>query len=514
MTPSPEDVRRAYLEAASIDDDELRTQYLTQLAREQSELAAEVQALRGFDSKESVRGIPETFTGRQIGHYTLLERIGEGGMGSVYRAKHARLGREVALKVLQPWNMTSAKRKKCLAEEATSASKLSHENIVTIFDFGDASGVEYIVMELVLGKTLDEVIPPTGLPEFQALPILIQVNAAIAHAHKKGVTHGDLKPRNVMVTNDCKVKVLDFGLARVANQLGCSDISSDERTASFAGTPDYSSPEQIKDQTIDARSDVFSLGILFCRVLTGSRPFSRPTLAETVASIASEDEATLPAGLSEPMARIISRCLLKAPDQRYQSAGEVLAEMLRLNGNPPRTTWTRNMITAAILSVLLLVGFIILTGRQSVGADVDKSRTAVQDKSPIEALYNRGVEYMRAQKYDRAKAAFDDVIAQQPKYKDAVFDRGVCLQNLHRWSEALRDFNTVIQRDPKNWQALYDRATCHLNLEHTNEALNDYSSVIAIHPTKSAFLNRAKLRIRLGDEAGARNDENTAANMR
>src|SRR5262245_13851731 len=215
--------------------------------------------------------------GTRIGVYEILQALGAGGMGEVYRARDTRLDRVVALKVLLPDRVPDDDARRRFAQEARAASSLNHPNIVTVFDVGSDSGIEYIAMELVPGVSLEHRIPRTGMSVRDLLAVAIPVAGALAKAHAAGLVHRDLKPGNVMVTPDGVVKVLDFGLAKATQPADAAGAASMATLATqtargvVLGTSAYMSPEQAEAKTVDARSDIFSFGVMLYEMATGRR---------------------------------------------------------------------------------------------------------------------------------------------------------------------------------------------------------------------------------------------------
>jgi serine/threonine protein kinase len=233
--------------------------------------------------------------GRTISHYQILEKLGEGGMGVVYKARDTHLDRFVAIKVLPPERVADAARKARFVQEAKAASALNHPNIVTIHDIDSVDGIDFISMEYVDGKTLDEVIPRHGMRLNEALKCAVQMADAVAAAHAVGIIHRDLKPGNVMVTGKGQVKVLDFGLAKLTES---AEIGEDASTRTMkptteegkiVGTVAYMSPEQAEGKKVDARSDIFSFGSVLYEMVTGRRAFQGATRASTQAAVLKEE---------------------------------------------------------------------------------------------------------------------------------------------------------------------------------------------------------------------------------
>ena len=275
--------------------------------------------------------------GQTLGHYTILARIGSGGMGEVYLAEDRILNRRIALKVL-PSELHSDKRRARLEREARALAALNHPNIVTIYSVEDELGVPFITMELVEGATLTNVLPPEGLALDRFFDIAIAIADAVAAAHQHGIVHRDLKPGNVMVTADGRVKVLDFGLAKTGGS-GLASAAGNDPTATvtesgvIVGTWSYMSPEQARGLPVDARSDIFALGVVFYEMLTGHRPFTGDTSTEVLSSIIKDAPpaiSTIRAGIPRELARIVRRCLVKEPSRRSQSALDIRNDLEEL----------------------------------------------------------------------------------------------------------------------------------------------------------------------------------------
>jgi serine/threonine protein kinase/Tol biopolymer transport system component len=265
--------------------------------------------------------------GKTVSHYRILEKLGGGGMGVVYKAEDTKLGRTVALKVLPPERVADPNRKRRFVQEARAASALNHPNIIVIHDIDEADGVHFIAMEYVEGKTLDRLIARHGLRVNEALKYAVQMATALAKAHAAGIVHRDLKPTNVMVTDDGLVKVLDFGLAKLTEPAPTSDaetavtLEPTTEEGTIVGTVGYMSPEQAEGKAVDARSDIFSFGSVLYEMLTGQRAFQGETKVSTIAAILREEPKPLSQvveGLPREVERIVKRCLRKDPAHRFQ----------------------------------------------------------------------------------------------------------------------------------------------------------------------------------------------------
>ncbi|HUI54791.1 MAG TPA: serine/threonine-protein kinase, partial [Bryobacteraceae bacterium] len=269
--------------------------------------------------------------GRTISHYQVIEKLGEGGMGVVYKARDTRLHRFVALKVLPPEKVADTERKRRFVQEARSASALNHPHIITIHEIGSESDTDFIAMEYLEGKTLGQLIPPKGLSPREALNYAMQIADALAAAHAKGIVHRDVKPGNVMVTPGGLAKVLDFGLAKLTEWNAGEEISTRTMAGSTAdglvlGTVAYMSPEQTEGRPVDTRSDIFSFGVMLYQMLTGRQPFRGGNPLLTIEAIR-HDQAPAPASLNvtvpPELERVVARCLEKDPARRFQNAADL-----------------------------------------------------------------------------------------------------------------------------------------------------------------------------------------------
>jgi len=281
--------------------------------------------------------------GTRLGPYEVLAPLGSGGMGEVYRARDPRLGRDVAVKVLPTERLADPRQRARFVREARAASALNHPHIVTIHEIESAGDVDFIVMELVPGETLARILRRGPLPTDEALRIAIPLADALAAAHAAGIVHRDLKPGNVMVTPDGVVKVLDFGLAKL---LRSDTTDSDEATVTappeaaplsqpgaVTGTTGHMSPEQASGGSVDARSDIFSFGVLLYEMVTGRRAFGGASRAEAIAALLKEQPkppSELVPDVPKELERIIGRCLRKDPGRRFQNMLDAKIELLEV----------------------------------------------------------------------------------------------------------------------------------------------------------------------------------------
>jgi serine/threonine-protein kinase len=265
-------------------------------------------------------------SGAKLGPYEIVESLGAGGMGEVYRARDVRLDREVAVKILPDAVAQDPDRLARFEREAKAVAKLSHPNIVEIFDFGREGETTYAVIELLEGETLRSRLQGGRLPVRKAVELALQVSSGLAVAHERGIVHRDLKPDNIFITRHGYIKILDFGLAKILREsVGQDDATRTQQTdpGIVLGTVGYMSPEQLRGREVDHRTDIFSLGAMLYEMLFGLRAFKRGTVAETMSAILKEAPEAISetgAGVSPMLDSLVRRCLEKNPDERFQSA--------------------------------------------------------------------------------------------------------------------------------------------------------------------------------------------------
>ncbi|MEE4273050.1 MAG: protein kinase [Thermoanaerobaculales bacterium] len=280
--------------------------------------------------------------GETLLHYQILRRLGAGGMGEVYLALDTKLGREVAIKVLPPELSADPHRLERFRREASIVAALNHPNIVTIFSVEESDGLHFFTMEYIDGRTLSELVPGSGLPAAELAALALPLVDALDAAHDRGVTHRDLKPGNIMVNRDGHLKVLDFGLSKVrivdthggeSDSLAETDFLTGH--GQILGTTPYMSPEQLKGQPADQRSDIFALGTVFYGMATGKHPFNADSSAEIISSILSHappQVSSLRNDLPDELGAVVGRCLEKDPEGRFQTAGELREALSRAIG--------------------------------------------------------------------------------------------------------------------------------------------------------------------------------------
>ncbi len=307
--------------------------------------------------------------GARLGPYRIDAEIGVGGMGHVFRATDTRLERSVAIKVLPPERWSDPELRHRFDREARALSSLSHPNVCPLYDVGEltenGSTVPYLVMEMLEGETLADRLDHGPLPVRKALQWAAQIATGLAAAHQKGLIHRDLKPANIFITAGEQLKILDFGLATTTVPSAAS--ASMTQPGMVLGTTHYMSPEQVRGQTLDARSDIFSLGIVMFEMITGRVPFHAPSLVETMNLILTDDPpdlAQIVPGVPESVDELVRRCLDKDPAQRFSSARDLAfaletaaksAGASRISGPPKRASSVsrRKTIRVAVLGLIL-----------------------------------------------------------------------------------------------------------------------------------------------------------------
>jgi eukaryotic-like serine/threonine-protein kinase len=283
-------------------------------------------------------------SGSKLGPYEILAPLGAGAMGEVYRARDPRLGRDIALKILPPAFATDASRQARFEQEARAAAALNHPNIVGVFDIGAAEGSFYIVSELVSGETLAPLLERGPLPLKKLLDIATQIADGMAAAHAARITHRDLKPANIMIAEDGRAKILDFGLARQASAAAAAADATTtihQTTAGMiVGTVNYMSPEQARGKEVDTRSDQFSFGLILYEMASGKRAFERPEAVQVMSAILTEDAPPLDPRIPPPLRWTIERCLAKEPRDRYESSRDLFQELRHLRDHLAEATLT------------------------------------------------------------------------------------------------------------------------------------------------------------------------------
>jgi len=329
---------------------------------------------------------------RFFGPYEVVAPLGAGGMGEVYRGRDPRLKREVAVKVLARAGADPLRQRR-FTEEAQAASALNHPNIVAVYDVGVHEGTPFIVSELVDGTSLREVLSRAPLAIREALDLAVQMADGLAAAHKAGIVHRDVKPENVMITPDGRVKILDFGLSLIGAQDGLTAPDGNATltaTGVIVGTVPYMSPEQARGAALDFRTDQFSFGLTLYEMVTGRRAFTAETTAQVLAAIIDDDPepiGKLNARVPVPVRWTVERCLAKDARQRYEATGDLARELRMLRDRLPefvapadvaqpesrRSRWRRWLVVAAVALAAAVLGGLGAT-RAGSGENFDRYR--------------------------------------------------------------------------------------------------------------------------------------------
>ncbi len=313
---------------------------------------------------------PTRHTGGMLGRYRLLEQIGAGGMGVVYRAHDQRLGRDVAIKLLAPGSIRSVVARHRVRNEAMALSRLSHPNIETIFEFDTEDDCDFLVVELIEGVSLDELLSRGPLPQTLAVSLTMQLLRGLAAAHEKGIIHRDLKPSNLRLTHESFLKILDFGIADLGDEKSGKehDLTTETHSTIFTGTLAYMSPEQLRGAQPDARSDIYGAGLVLYQMCVGRPPYSETgaLLIDAILNRPVPPPIKFNADISQPLQAIILKALQKDPKQRYQSAREMLRDLEVLDAAVARKTHYRSVQIASLVLLILILGLIIGLEHRSI----------------------------------------------------------------------------------------------------------------------------------------------------
>ncbi len=365
----------AFLDAACEGDDVLRRKVEALLSSHQRAGVFIETPAAGFATRIIENGQADLLVGRTIGHYKISKRIGTGGMGEVYLATDMTAGRKAALKLLPTRFTSDAERLKRFQQEERALVGLNHPNILTVYEIGEDHSTHYIASELIEGETLRQRLLRGRIEVGEAVDVAIQVASALAAAHEAGIVHRDIKPENIMLRPDGYVKVLDFGIAKLAEQQVPVMIPTDEalllvetNLGSILGTVLYMSPEQAYGAPVDKRTDIWSLGVVLYEMVTGHAPFTGETPGEAMSSILEVEPPPLTSSIGQTPAelqQIVGKALYKERKERYQSAHELLEALqslrrkmefeAELERSAPAHSWLRWTRSPTALALALLV---------------------------------------------------------------------------------------------------------------------------------------------------------------
>jgi tetratricopeptide (TPR) repeat protein len=446
--------------------------------------------------------MPGTAQASDFGRYELDRLLGRGGMGEVYLARDRTLGRPVALKFVNTDRLSDAGSRQRLLREAQAAASLDHPSICTVFEAGEApDGRAYIAMQYVEGETLSDRLLRGPLPVREALTLATHITDALAAAHKRGVTHRDLKPGNVIITPGGRPKLLDFGLAKFAP----TELPNDAATVTglteigtVIGTPPYMAPEQIQQRPVDGRADLFSLGALLVECLTGKRVFEGPTAYETIANVLRLDPppvSSLRAELTEQHDELCARLLAKDPADRFQSAEEVHGALRVLLPDPSRTHTVPHPAPAPRRSWRWPALLGVLAATAALGGVWYWTRPPRLPAVPAQARvwYDRGIESIRESAYLKAQKSLQQAVEGFPSYALAyarladadsqLDDQDAARVHLLRVSQLVRDETAL-----PHLEQLRLSATRALVLRSLDEAVSTHQQIVAETPSDAGAL--------------------------
>jgi len=399
------EIERLYLSASELESTE-RVAYLERMCGSDVDLRREVESLLEFLEPVPSQ-VPDTPvpSGEQIGPYTILEFLRAGGMGEVYKARDARLDRNVAIKFLPSILADDTAALDRFRREARAASALNHPRICTIHDIGDYHGRPFFVMELLEGQSLNERMSGKPVPVPELVDLAVQTCDALQAAHAKGIIHRDIKPANVFLTTNGQIKILDFGLAKLVeeNRSAATTVAMTEaeiiasavtrtRMGRLVGTPAYLSPEQARGEEVDARTDIFSFGLVLYEMATGHQTFRGQTSGELINAILHETPvkpSTLNPAVSSSLERIILKALEKTQNARYQSVSDLLHDLNEFQrAKQRRRVWmTRVAVAAATLALSTAAVVWIILSKSTVSEAPDIIQRQVTSNPVNDSVY-------------------------------------------------------------------------------------------------------------------------------
>jgi serine/threonine-protein kinase len=467
--------------------------------------------------------------GHRIGAYEIVGLLGAGGMGEVYRARDTRLGRRVAIKIISKEFATDPTAAARLDREALLTSSLNHPNIVTVHDVGEENGQPYIVMEFVEGQSLHALLSSGRLKPSRAIEIASQVAEGLASAHAAGVVHRDLKPHNIMVTDDGRAKIVDFGVGKLhataAHAEDVTTLAADLTSPHvIPGTVGYMSPEQVSGDPIDFRTDQFALGAIVYEMLTGQRAFKRNTRVQTMAAVVESEPpsiAQLSPDTPEDVVRIVERCLAKPPAHRYASTQDLARDLREVGARPAGSgstaivrrvgdrrpgRWTvAGAAVAVVAAVALAVVFLLprssvlddartLLGRYDRLDNVDRALVLLESSAAARAsdpahqtalaeAYWRRFEHTRDRSLiDRAAAAASASLKLDAGYAPTHVVLALLNNGQSRFDGATGEAKQAIALDPRDGRAWRELGRAQSGLGRTDEARRAFLEAVALAP--------------------------------
>jgi tetratricopeptide (TPR) repeat protein/predicted Ser/Thr protein kinase len=445
--------------------------------------------------------------------YQIVEELGQGGMGRVYRALDKKVNEEVAIKVVRPEISSEPRIIERFSNELRNARGISHKNICRMYDLFESDGLHFITMEYVPGENLKSFIRRSRrLAVGTAVAIAKQVAEGLDEAHRRGVVHRDLKSQNIMIDREGNVRIMDFGIASSVKTKGMTVQGV------MIGTPDYMAPEQVEGREADARADIYALGVVLFEMLTGRLPFEGDTplsVAVKHKSLQPPDPASLNPHIPDDLRRLILRCLEKDRDRRYSSAGAVWNELHRIEEGVPTAERgvpepagpaampeptaaarpRRRLLPALAASVLVLgalaVWYFVLRpgeGKQAApaGSTTPAVPTAESDSSPARNALSRGLRLLSEHDFAEALAAFRETMSLEPSNRDAIMGAALALKGQGRLGEALEEFLKAVRLDPSDPRPYEHLGDIHAERGETAQALESYAGYLERAPLGEA----------------------------
>jgi serine/threonine protein kinase/tetratricopeptide (TPR) repeat protein len=469
-----------------------------------------------------------------LSHYRILEQIGSGGMGVVYRAHDERLDRDVALKVLSPGTLVEASAHKRFHKEALTLSKLNHPNIATVHDFDTQDGIDFLVEEFIEGLSLDAMLASGPLPEKEIINLSSQLAEGLAAAHEHGVIHRDLKPANVRVTPDARLKILDFGLAMILRETTPTAITESlSEIKTGGGTLPYMAPEQLLGSKLDARTDIWAAGCVLYEMATGRRPFagSGPALTEEILHRPPAAVSKLNPEISAALDGVIQKCLDKEPGKRYQSAREIAVDLRRAVSAPMspgiRVRWKRSFTVLAVVVTAVVIGIGI---RQQSSLDRFSSRKHVAAVTPGQAVpyesYLAGLKQLerwdKPSNLESAIRLFEQAVKADPGFALRFSALGEAywakyrLEHDPRWlDQAERNCRRAAELNSQLPAVYVTLARVHNGKGQYNLALQEIQQALKLDPRDTdALLGEAAVYASMGRQGDAESTYQKAAALR
>ena len=472
-----------------------------------------------------------------LSHYRILEQIGAGGMGVVYRAHDERLDRDVALKVLPPQTVVETADRKRFRKEALTLSKLNHPNIATVHDFDTQDGIDFLVEEFIEGLSLDAMLVSGPLSEKEIIKLGSQLADGLAAAHEHGIIHRDLKPANMRVTPDARLKILDFGLAMILHREASPTAVTESvsETKAIAGTLPYMAPEQLLGSKLDARTDIWATGCVLYEMATGRRPFlgTGPALTDAILHQPPPALGKLNPKISAALDAVIQKCLEKDPEMRYLSAREIAVDLRRAASAPVSAgmrlrlrQWFVVVAVAASVTAVVGIGMRLESILRLSSSGEQAARVTVQGQTVPHESYLAGLKYLerwdKAANLESAISSFEQTVETDPGFALGFSALGEAhwakyrLDHDSQWiDEAERDCKRAAQLNNQLPAVYVTLARVHNGKGQYNLALQEIQQALKLEPLDpDALLGEAAVYASMGQEEKAENTYKKATALR